>query len=59
MRWRCQQTYGVFTLTGTETDKKWLVWRCSYCTEIDDNTDSHWILYTCYRYWTRSRSLAV
>ena len=31
----------------TETDKKWVVWRYAYCTETDNNTDSHWVLCTC------------
>ena len=36
-----------------------VVWRCSYCAETDDNTDSNWVLCTCSRYLSRSRSLAV
>ena len=31
-----------------------IVWRCTHCTKTDNNTDSHWVLYTCYR--SRSRS---
>ena len=39
------------------------VWKCSYCTETETETDSHWVLYTCYRSRSgsrsRSRSLSV
>ena len=52
----CTNCNGVFTLPDTETeteiDKKWvvhiyrIVWRCSHCTETDDNADSHWALCT-------------
>ena len=38
----------MFTLPNTETD------RSSYCT--DNNTNSYWVLCTCYRYLSRSRS---
>ena len=31
--------------------------RCSYCTETEDNTDSHWVLCSCYR--SQSRPLSV
>ena len=46
----------------TETNKNGLyriVWRCSYCTETDTNTDSHWVWHAFYRYlcWSLSRWL--
>ena len=34
-----------------------IVWRCTHCTETETETDSHWVLYTCYR--SRSRPLSV
>ena len=53
---------GVFT--PHETDKNGLcriVWRCSHCSETDDNTDCRWVLPTYSRYLSRSayRSLTV
>ena len=47
---------GVLTLpdTDTETDKKMAgVGSCGV--ETDDNTDSHWILCTCYPYLSPTR----
>ena len=46
----------------TETNKNRLyriVWCCSYFTETDINTDSHWIWHAFYQYlcWSLSRSL--
>ena len=36
-----------------------LMWRCSYCSETDTNTDSHCVLHAFYRYLCRSRCQAV
>ena len=36
-----------------------IVWRCSHCTEIEDNTDSHWVQYTCHQSRSRSQSLPL
>ena len=59
----CSNRYGVFTLLNTETDTKPDKNRLygGVHTERDSRTDSHWILCTCYRYlsWSRSRSRAV
>ena len=53
------QADGVFTLTeiqaNTEIDKKRLyriVWRCSYCSMTDINTDSRWVLRLSYGVFT-------
>ena len=53
---------GFITLTVAGTDDigcYGIVWRCSYCKETDNNTDSHWVLYTSYRSRSRSRPLLV
>ena len=34
------------------------LWRCSHCTETEDNTDFHWVLCTCSRYLSRFRSVS-
>ena len=63
-------TYSLFTLNDTENETETDAendkngFHCnmqytSHCTETDNNTDSHWVLYTCYRsrYRYRSRCL--
>ena len=55
---------GAVPLTVAETDDigfYGIVWRCSHCAETEDNTDSHCVLYTCYRsrFGSRSRPLLV
>ena len=36
-----------------------IVWRRSYCSQTDNNTDFHWVLCACSRYLSRSHSPAV
>ena len=47
------------TDSGRDRDRKKMgsvgLWRCSHCTETDDNRDSHRVLCTCDRSRSRSR----